>query len=71
MKYDLENQKIISDLATCDTSNLLYIDCYIKDNSKWSNGEPITNEDILATYQLLQNSNINPIVSSLLSDTII
>ena len=51
LKYDLKEEKIVSDLANCDISNLLYVECYIKDNIKWSNGNNITREDIISTYK--------------------
>lgn len=37
----------------------------------WSNGEPITTADIVSTYTLLKNTEVNPIAASLLQDTTI
>lgn len=69
LNYDLKTGEIDDDLASCDTSNLLRIECYIENGVKWSDGTDITADDIVATYQLLQNSNINTVMSSLLANT--
>ena len=39
----------------------------MRDDLKWSDGEPITNEDVLFTANLIKNPNINSIYSSNLS----
>ena len=36
----------------------------LRDNLKWSDGEPITNEDVYFTAKLIQNSAVNTIYSS-------
>ncbi len=69
LKFDLKENKIVWDLATCDISNLLYVECFIKDNIKWSNWEPITTDDVIATYNVLKNSWVNKVVASLLAET--
>ncbi|MDP2090683.1 MAG: ABC transporter substrate-binding protein [Candidatus Gracilibacteria bacterium] len=69
LKFDLNENKIVGDLATCDISNMLYIECFIKDNIFWSNGDPITPSDVVATYGVLKNSGVNKIISSLLLET--
>lgn len=69
LRYDVLEKKIKSDIATCDLSNLLTIKCYIKDDVKWSNGDSIKAKDIIATYKIYKNSDINPIMSTLLSKT--
>lgn len=69
LKYDIKEEKIISDIASCDISNLSYIECYPEDNIKWSNWEKITSDDIINTYKILKNTDINPIMKSLLQDT--
>ncbi|QFR39693.1 hypothetical protein A9Q91_05735 [Candidatus Gracilibacteria bacterium 28_42_T64] len=71
LRYDIKENKITSDIASCDISDLKNIECYLEENVKWSNGNEISNQDIIATYQLLKNTNINPIISSLLSETTI
>ncbi|MCH2188463.1 ABC transporter substrate-binding protein [Candidatus Gracilibacteria bacterium] len=68
LQYDIESGKIISDLASCDTSNISYVECYLKKDIYWSDGTAITIDDILATYQVLKNTDVNPIMSSLLNE---
>ena len=69
--YDQNNGKINSDIASCDTSSLSKIECFIEEWIYWSNWEEVTIDDIYATYSLLQESQINPIISNLLSGTTI
>jgi len=69
LKYDLTKDKIVSDIASCDISNLLYIECYLENNILWSNWKNISEEDIISTYKMLQNTDTNPIIKSLLSET--
>lgn len=69
--YDQNNGKISSDIASCDTSSLSKIECFIEEWIYWSNWEEVTIDDIYATYSLLKESQINPIISNLLSGTTI
>jgi len=69
--YNIQEEKIDSDLASCDISNLFLVECFIKDNIYFSDGSSITQEDIIATYKVLQNTNINPIIKSILTETTI
>ncbi|MDD3793364.1 MAG: ABC transporter substrate-binding protein [Candidatus Gracilibacteria bacterium] len=69
LKYDLKENKIIGDIANCDISSLLNIECYINEDAKWSNGEKITALDIFSTYELIKSTNSNIILSSLLEET--
>ena len=71
LKYDSKKNKIISDLASCDIDNLKKVECYLKDNIYWSNWEQITVDDIISTYNLIKNSWVNKVISSLLKDTTI
>ena len=64
LKYDSKENKIISDLANCDINNL-------KDNIYWSDWNPITTEDVISTYNLIKNSWVNKVSSSLLENTTI
>lgn len=64
--YDINEKNISPDITRCDISNLSSIKCHIQEDIKWSNGNDITIEDIKATYDLLKDSNINPVISSLL-----
>lgn len=71
LKYDFKENKIVSDLASCDINNLKQIECYLKDNIYWSNWDLITAKDVISTYNLLQNTWVNKITSSLLANTTI
>ena len=59
LRYNPENRKIESDIWNCDISNLVYIECFLENNIKWSDGTKITNDDIITTLHLIENSNIN------------
>ncbi|USN57731.1 MAG: hypothetical protein H6767_05070 [Candidatus Peribacteria bacterium] len=67
----MNEQKILSDIATCDISNLLYVECFLNDNIYWSDGSPITSRDVISTYEILKNTSVNPIIASLLEETTI
>lgn len=69
LKYDVNEKKIVWDLANCDISNLAYVECFLENNVYWSDSEPITTSDILATYNILKTTDTNPIIKSLISDT--
>ena len=71
LTYDIKNNKITSDIASCDTSNLIFIECYLENNITWSNGTPITEDDIIATLNLIEKTNVNPGISALLENTTI
>lgn len=71
LKYDYNENKIVWDLANCDIKNISYVECYLKDNIKWSNGKPITANDVVATYNIIKNGNLNPVLNSLLEKTTI
>lgn len=71
LQYDVKTEKIVSDIASCDISNLRNVQCILEPNVKWSNGDFITVDDIYSTYNILQNSDINPIIWSLLGSTTI
>lgn len=69
LKYDITQDKIVWDLATCDISNLMSIECYLKDNVFWSNWEAITVDDVVNTYNIIKTTESNKIISWLLQDT--
>ena len=69
--YNSIDNTISNDITSCDYSNLSSIECFLQDDVKWSNGKNITTEDIVATYDLLKNSDINPAIASLLDWTTI
>lgn len=69
--YDSKQDKFIWDIANCDLQNLWYIECYLKENIKWSDGSDITTKDIISTFNVIKNSQINPTIRSLLEETTI
>ncbi len=69
MKYDPEEWKIVSDLADCEIENLIEVECYLENNLKWSDWSDIKSTDILATYNILKETDVNPLLKSLLSET--
>ena len=71
LKYDLEQNKIVWDIANCDISSLENIECYINDGVMWSNWAPITAEDVYETYHLIKATNSNIVLTSLLENTVI
>jgi ABC-type transport system substrate-binding protein len=71
LTYDSKANTISNDITSCDYSNLSSIECFLQDDIKWSNGTNITTDDIVATYELLKDSEINPAIASLLDGTTI
>ncbi len=71
LKYDINQEKLVWDIAKCDISSLINIDCVINDNAKWSNWELIKADDIISTYNLIKETNSNPVIASLLKDVVI
>jgi len=69
MNYDYKEKKMTGDLANCNIENLARIECTIKPGTYWSNGKPISTDDILSTFNVLKNSDINPAISALLQGT--
>ncbi|MFA6548099.1 MAG: peptide ABC transporter substrate-binding protein [Candidatus Magasanikbacteria bacterium] len=65
-KYS-DNKKIVPDLAEKFTiaSDQKTYDIELKKNLKWSDGEPITTDDILFTFETLQNAETgSPLITS-------
>lgn len=71
LKYDYETNEVAWDLANCNVKNLAYIECFLKDDAYWSNGEKITAADVVSTYNILKNSDINNTLGALIKDTTI
>lgn len=69
LTYDLSKWKIVWDIANCDISNVKNVECFLNDNIFWSSWEKITTKDILLTYEILKNSDVNKVMSSLLEET--
>lgn len=71
LKYDPIQKKLVWDLAKCDIKKLNYIECYLNEDIKWSNWKNIETSDIVATYNIIKNSDLNPLMASLLKETTI
>ncbi len=71
LKYDPSKKKIVWDLAKCNISNLLEIECYLNQNIKWSNGEAISIDDVVQTYETLKKTSINKNMFALLQNVTI
>lgn len=60
------------DLANCDLGkSFSEIRCFFKGGSSWSDGTPITKADVLATYALFAETDLNKRLQSALSKTVI
>jgi len=71
LEYSTSSWNFESDIATCDSENLLYITCSIDSNALWSDGTNITWDDIKATLNIIKETKVNPIVASLLEGSTI
>ncbi len=69
LKYDEKEKKFVQDLWKCNTSDLSNIECFINLEAKWSNWENITNQDVIHTFKIIQNSDVNTILKSYLKNT--
>lgn len=60
LRYNIETKELEGDLANCNLGkNFSEIKCYVKNDAVWSDGTPVTKDDILATYDMLQNDDLN------------
>jgi hypothetical protein len=66
LTYDINKKQIIWDLAKCDIWNLSKIECFLDDNIKWSSWDNIKIDDIVATYNILKETDINPVLRNTL-----
>lgn len=71
LEYSLDKKDFVSDIVSCNLENLLYIECVMENNILWSDGSPITPEDIKATLDIISSTKVNPIIASLLETTTI
>ncbi len=68
LNYDINSKKIIWDLMTCSIENTKHIKCDLQANTKWSNWDNITSEDIVSTYETIKKYNTNPVLKSTLDN---
>jgi len=71
LTYNSKEEKFEWDITNCDISNLSRIECFINENATWSDWTKITLDDIIWTYDKIKETNVNPILKSLLSEIII
>lgn len=69
LRYDPSTRQMEWDLANCDLwKDFGRIKCYLKNEYSWSDGTPITKEDVLTTYNTIKNSDINNQMKSMLNN---
>jgi hypothetical protein len=66
LTYNIQEGKIVGDLAKCDILDLSKIECFLDDNIKWSNWNNIEADDIISTYNILKQTNVNIILKNTL-----
>lgn len=71
LQYSTESGTFESDLVSCNLDNLLYIECVLENNLTWSDGTNITPSDIKSTLNIIKQTKVNPIMASLLEETVI
>lgn len=70
LRYDVESRTMQGDLANCDLGkNFSQIRCFLKEGAKWSDGTPITKADVLATYALFAETDLNKRLQASLAKT--
>ena len=68
LTYDGKKENISWDLWNCDYSNLAKVECFLNENILWSNWEEISIKDISSTYKIIKETNVNPIIKSILEN---
>lgn len=70
LRYDVESRTMQGDLANCDLGrNFSEIRCFFKQGAKWNDGTPLTKEDVVATYALFSETNVNKTLQAALAKT--
>jgi len=69
VRYDDTTGEIVGDLADCDLSDLSRIKCVLKNNIFWSDGSPITTDDVRDTYNIIEKSDLNTNFANILKNT--
>jgi|GEM_PF-436379 len=69
VRYDDATGEIVGDLADCDLSDLSRIKCVLKNNIFWSDGTPITTDDVRDTYNVIEKSDLNTNFANILKNT--
>ncbi len=71
LQYSTTSENLETDLVSCNLENLLYIECVLESNLTWSDWSQVTTDDIKATLDIIKQTEVNPILASLLSETTI
>ncbi len=70
LRYDVESRTMRGDLANCDLGkDFSEIRCFPKDGAAWNDGTPVTKADVLATYALFSETDLNKRLQAALSKT--
>ncbi|MDD2909232.1 MAG: ABC transporter substrate-binding protein [Candidatus Gracilibacteria bacterium] len=68
LRYDITTRRMEGDLANCDLGkDFSKIKCFINSDNLWSDGTPITKEDVLSTYKAIKETDINKPLKQILS----
>ena len=68
LRYNAVSGEMVGDLGNCDLGkDYSLIKCYVKSGNTWSDGTPITKQDILDTYSFLHDYSDNHSIHSILS----
>ena len=68
LHYDQQTWKFESDLANCNLERINNIECVLEDNIRWSNWQSITADDVIATYDIIRQTWVNPLYASFLEN---
>jgi len=68
LQYNQETKQFSTDLANCNIERLWNIECILEENIRWSDGKPITADDIIATYDIIRQTKVHPLYASLLEN---
>ena len=71
LQYSTKTKNFETDLVSCNLESLIYIECVLETNLKWSDESEITTDDIKATLEIIKQTKVNPILASLLEGTTI
>ena len=68
LQFDQESGKFHSDIANCNIERINNIECVLEDNIRWSNWQSITADDVIATYDIIRQTWVNPLYASFLEN---
>lgn len=69
LRYNVTTREMEGDLANCNLGkNFSEIKCYVKTDNKWSDGTPITKDDIIASYNFYKGNDSNKQMEKILAN---